>query len=298
MSGGTRPAPARFVAARPSLVGSPLCWFTLGPSDRPTVAPGDVVGAGDPLFELVRDTHIVVSRPATAGEEARSVVSGVVESVDGRGIAVRAGGDGLPGTICWGRSVRGPLMLGVAAPDGELRASAIDAAAAGSIVVAGARVDIETITRARALGVRGIICGGLLGKDLRQLEASEARQRVSIQPLAPFAVLVLDGYGVRPIAGPAWVALGAAAGGQVSIVAHPPHVLLDAGVARQMSVGLVRVTAGPDLGREGRLLELCGQIRAKGGAYLPTGLVSLDGRDPSDPVERKTIALADLERLD
>lgn len=298
MRGGTRPAPDRFVAAGASQVGSPLCWFRLESADRPTVAPGDVIKAGDPLFEHVDDDQATASRSATAGDQAVAVVSGVVDSVDGRGISVRAEGDGLPGVFCWGRSVRGPLIVAVATPEDGLRASAIDVAAAGSIVVAGARVDIETITRARALGVRGIISGGLLGKDLRQLEASQARQRLSIQPLAPFAVLVLDGYGPRPIAGPAWDALRAVAGREVSIVTDPPHLLLGRGAVRRTSPGPVRVTAGRDLGREGRLVELRGQVRASGGVYLPAGLVSLESRNASEPVERRIIALADLERLD
>ena len=297
MRGGARPAPDRFVAASASLVGSPLCWFTLGPAGRPAVAPGDVVSAGEPLFEHVDDDRVAASGSDTR-DQALSVLSGVVESVDGRGISVRAEGDGLPGVFCWGRSVRGPLIVAVATPEDGLRASVIDMATAGSIVVGGARVDIEAITRARALGVRGIICGGLLGKDLRQLETSEARQRLSIQPLPPFALLVLEGYGRRPIAGPAWDALSAAAGREVSIVTDPPHVLLDRGVALRMSRGLVRVTAGRDLGREGRLVELRGQVRASGGAYLPAGLVSLESRNASEPVERRIIALADLERLD
>jgi len=233
-----------------------------------------------------------------AADHALSVVDGVVESVDGRGIAIRAEGDTLPGAIRWGRSVRGRLMLGVSAPDGDLRPSAIDVAAAGSIVVAGARVDLEAITRARALGVRGIICGGLMGKVLRQLEASDARQRASLHPPPPFAVLALDGYGLRPIPGPAWDALNAAAGNEVSIVADPPLVLLAPGPSRPTSAELVRVTAGPHLGREGRLLGLRGQLRGAAGVYLPAGLVSLDGGTPGDPVERRTIALADLERLD
>ncbi len=227
-----------------------------------------------------------------------SVVSGAVESVDARGIAIRAEADGLPGAIRWGRSVRGPLMLAVSTPDGDLRASAIDVSAAGAIVVAGARLDIEAITRARALGVRGIICGGLMSRELRQLDASEARQRAATQALEPFAVLALDGYGRRPIPGPVWDALSAAAGREVSIVADPPLVLLEPGIGRRASAELVRVTAGRDLGREGRLLDLRGQVRGAGGVYQAAGLVSLDGRTPSDPVERRAIALADLERLD
>ncbi|MDQ3491846.1 MAG: hypothetical protein M3452_01115 [Chloroflexota bacterium] len=334
------------MGGRAPVLESPLCWFSLGAADRPSVAAGDVVKVGDVLFERTRDVHLARSSGVTGGEllpgapvdpgshvasatarrrvrsgdratvlfrdaegslrlavgrasdQEQSVVGGLVEVVDGRGIAIRAEGDGLPGAIGWGRSVRGPLLLAVSTSDGDLRASAIDVAAAGSIVVAGARVDIEAITRARALGVRGIVCGGLMGKELRQLEASEARQRASLHPPPPFAVLVLDGYGRRPIPGPAWDALSAAAGREVSLLTDPPLVLLGAGVIRRPAAELVRVTAGAHLGREGRLLDLRGLHRGAGGVYLPAGLVSLDGRTPGDPVERQSIALADLERLD
>ena len=52
------------------------------------------------------------------------------------------------------------------------------------------------------MGVRGVIVGGLAGKERRDFLASEARQRAALHRLPPFAVLVLDGVMRRPIAGP------------------------------------------------------------------------------------------------
>ncbi len=240
-------------------------------------------------------SHLAVRRSL---DTVNSVIAGVVEVVDATGIGIRSAGDGIPAAVAWGQSVRGPLLIAVATPDAELRASAIDVAAAGSIVVAGARVDIEALTRARALGVRGIICGGLVGKELRQLEASEERQRASIHPIAPFGLLLLDGYGRRPIPAPWWDVLSANAGKEAAIVTDSPLLVLDQAIGRLVGQSVVRVTAGDDLGREGRLLDLRGLVRVAGGGYLPGGLVALQGLSPSDPPERRVMPLTDLERLD
>jgi hypothetical protein len=227
-----------------------------------------------------------------------SPIAGTVEAADASGVAVRADGDGLVAALCWGTAVRGPLRLAVTAPDAELRAGALDVAVAGAVLVAGARVDIEAITRARALGVRGIVCGGIASKEVGQLEASEARQRVSLHPTAPFALAIIDGFGRRPIPGPTWEALAGAAGRDVAIVTDPPLVVLDAGLPRPAASGRVRVTAGADLGREGRLLDLRGQVRTSVGAYRPSALVWLDAGPSGQPPERRVLPLTDLERLD
>ena len=232
------------------------------------------------------------------GETTTAPIAGTVESVDGRGIVVRADGDGLAAAFAWGGPVRGPLILAVRGPDEELRAGGVDVSVAGAVIVAGARIDIEALTRARALGVRGVICGGIVGKDLRQLEASEARQRASLHPMAGFGLAVIDGYGRRPIPGPTWDALTAAAGREVAIVTDPPMVVLDSALPHRATSGLARVIAGEHLGREGRVLDLRGSVRTSAAGYQPAALVRLNGRTPSEPPEQRILALTDLERLD
>ena len=68
--------------------------------------------------------------------------------------------------------------------DGELLPATLDVGSAGAILVVGARIDAEALTRARAMGVRGIVVATLPGKDRRDFLASEARQRAALHRLA------------------------------------------------------------------------------------------------------------------
>ena len=109
----------------------------------------------------------------------------------------------------------------------RLKAGSLDVGLAGAILVVGSRVDAETLTRARAMGLRGIIVAGLAGKDRRDFIASEARQRASLHRLPTFAVLVLDGAVRRRIASPVTSALAAIAGREVAIVTDPPALVFN-----------------------------------------------------------------------
>ena len=87
--------------------------------------------------------------------------------------------------------------------EGELRGAAASTSGwPGAILVVGSRIDAETLTRARAMGVRGIIVAGLASKERRDFLASETRQRAALHRLPPFAVLVLEGAIRRPLASP------------------------------------------------------------------------------------------------
>jgi hypothetical protein len=200
--------------------------------------------------------------------------------------------------VALGEPSRGLLRLAVERPDGELPSAAVDVDAVGTILVAGARTDVEALSRARAIGVRGVIVGGLVSRDLRGFAASERRQRASWQGTAPFGLLVLDGYGRRPIAGPVWEALVAAEGREVAILNEPPMVVLDpAAVIPAVAADRVRVAAGELLGREGRLLGWAGRRRAAAGVRLPMAWVRLDPREDGEEAQDRLLPVADLERL-
>lgn len=228
-----------------------------------------------------------------------SPVDGEVEELEAGHLAIRSGGIGLAGRIAWGQPVQGRLLLGVTSPDAELRASAIDIAAAGSILVAGARLDIEALTRARAIGVAGIICGGLVGRELRQLEESDARQRAALHTTAPFAVVALDGYGRRIVPTHAWELLVAAAGRPVGLLPDSRLAVVGGDVGGldlpEHSPGEVRITSGEGVGRVARLVGLAGPVRRSGGMYLSSGFIEETGLDGTP--RRRIVPLSDLERL-
>ena len=321
----------RLVPAR-RLVNEPVdAVFRLAPGDRPLVTAGDSVVVGAPIAARVRDrsleeVDVPPTREPAPGERWSGPNSGPGSGLDGgefvfhwRGrwrvaggalsdpleipiagivrevrpgiaITVRAAGRGLRGIVALGGPTRGRLQGN---PDSELRAGGLDVNSAGAILVVGSRIDAETLTRARAMGVRGVVVNGLSSKERRDFLASEARQRSALHRLPPFAVLVLDGAIRRQLAGAVLALLGDLSGHEVAIVTDPPMLIFDLPglTVPTPPPDLVRVREGVYAGREGHFVEAVGARRFAGAAHLEAGLVRFpDGTTAAVPI-------GDLERF-
>jgi hypothetical protein len=231
-----------------------------------------------------------------AGELAQPIespVSGIGREVrPGIGITIRTAGAALRGTLALGDPTRGRLQI-AAGRDGELLPRSLDVGSAGTVLVVGARIDAEALTRARAMGIRGIVVATLPGKDRRDYLASEARQRAALHRLAPFGVLVLHGSQRRAIAHSAMDLLERLAGREVGIVGSPPALLFDPdGVPfTTEAADAVHVRSGPHAGRRGRWAGSAGLRRFAGSTHLEAGFVQFDDDQPI------ALPLGDLERL-
>ena len=316
------PADLGLVRVRRLLDGPIDVTFPLAPGDRALVAAGESVVAGTPIIEHVRDARLsdvmvpdssdpkpgsrIVDgellfdwrgRWRVAGGEFHepmdSPVSGIVRDVrPGSSVVVRATGRAIRGIVTLGGPTRGRLHI-ASWIEGELRSSSVDVGLAGNILVVGSRIDAETLTRARAMGVRGIIVAGLASKERRDYQASERRQRAALHRLQPFAVLVLEGAVRRPLAGPVLAILEALEGQEVAIVGDPPTLIFD---LPELDVppprpDHVRIRAGQLSGREGAWAGLAGPRRFDGGVHLEAGTVRFDDGSVV------AVPLGDLERF-
>ena len=144
----------------------------------------------------------------------------------------------------------------------------------------GSRIDAETLTRARAMGVNGIVVGGLASKERRDFTASERRQRAALHRLAPYAVLVLEGATRRPLPSPVMDVLEALAGQEVAIVANPPMLVFESEVDVPQPRRTSCAWGGPLGGRDGIWAGLVGPRRFAGGVHLEAGAV------PASPTGR------------
>ena len=308
-----------------------VATFRLSPGERPLVAQGEVVVPGAPLAERLRDARTdVIEAPADAepgswftaptgrhrklgadrgeylfrsggrwrigaGDQAEPLEApfgGIVRAVaQGSHLTVETSARGVLGADVLAGPSSGRLHR-IAGRDGQVRAAEIDVTSAGAILVAGSAIDAEAITKARALGVRGIIVGGLGVKERREVMASERRGRAGVHGLPPFAVLVLDGAIGRPIASPIMDILDALEGRTVAIVDAPACLVVDDAIELPVPpANLVRITAGPLAGAEGTWEGLAGPQRFTGGVVLEAGRVRLGGRTSV------AIPLGDLERF-
>ena len=226
-----------------------------------------------------------------ASEVLEAPAAGTIRSVRAAmGIELAASGPAIPGVSVAGGPTRGRLELS-GAMESTATSTAIDVGRSGAILVVAGRIDAESLTRARAMGVRGVVVAGLSEKDLRDLAASESRQRASLHRPPPFAVLVLDGAVRRPISAAVMAVLAAAAGHEVAIVPDPPSLLLGPGMrVPTVDKRTVRVLHGPAAGREGRWVGPAGSRRFRSGIHLEAGYVQFASERPV------VVPLANLER--
>lgn len=229
-----------------------------------------------------------------------SPTAGVVESVLPARVQIRSHGLAIDAQVGWGRPSSGRIVMAVESPGAEIQANRIDVSAAGAVLVVGARIDLEAMSRARAIGVVALISGGVNSRYLRQLRSSEARQQAGIHSAAPFGLLALGGYGRVPIPGHLWDLLRAAEGRTAGIlpgsrsliIGGDPAPLID---ATSRPLRSVRIVSGEHRDREGILTGLSGPRRWPGGSYAPGGYIELPTEDGG--VERSCVPLTTLERL-
>ena len=271
-------------------------WAATSPTATGPMRRGPGASAGELLFEAGGRWRTAVGEHV---ELIETPVAGVVRDVrPGIGITVLAEGRVLRGVEAHGDPTRGVLAVGAthgeaSGPGLVLRHGSLDVGLAGTILVVGSRIDAETLTRARAMGLRGIVVAGLAGKERRDFIASEGRQRAALHRLPTFAVLVLDGAFRRPIASPVAEVLQALAGREVAIVTDPPGLVFNEPEIEMVAPAedLVRIRGGEHAGREGHWVGLAGHRRFSGGTFLEAGWVHVGGPGPV------AVALADLERF-
>ena len=157
----------------------------------------------------------------------------------------------------------------------------------------GTRIDAEALTRARAMGVRGIVVATLPGKELRDFQASERRQSAALHPAQPFGVLALDGTVRRPIAGPVAALLERMAGTEVALLVDPPALVFDTepdGLP-PLESDWIRIRSGVHAGLEGRVIALIGIRRFAANVMLDAARVAIEDEPPLD------VPIGDLERF-
>ncbi len=239
------------------------------------------------------NAHLLALEPA---DPILSDVRGVVMEVDREAVTVAVPAVMLVGVAGTGAAVHGPLTIAVSHAEAPLEPAMIDADAAGRIMVGGSWASAEVITRARAVGVAGIIVGGLHARELAEFTGLQHRRSLLGTAAPPFAVLGLDGFGRSGMDPARFAWLQAHADQPATILGDQRRLLVydatpaPSRVARAAVGERVVIASGPGRGQAGTLTEIPGQPRAIGsGISALCGLVRLDaGRTVA-------VALANLE---
>ena len=168
------------------------------------------------LVHVTADGDLCIS-PVVDEWRVRSAIDGVVSRSDDAAIAVDGECWGLQGIAAYGPDARGELALAVDGPAEPLSPPRVDVRLRDRILVGGARIAAEAITRAHACGVAGLVAGAAPAGGLRVVYGDDVdargRQTFDDRP----TVLCLLGFGTGPLPAEVWDPLVALAGERASI---------------------------------------------------------------------------------
>ncbi|MSQ36694.1 MAG: hypothetical protein EXR61_00065 [Chloroflexi bacterium] len=160
---------------------------------RAVTAPFDgrlvhVSAEGDLWLAPVVDRWLV--RSTMAGRVVRATDAAV--TVEGNAWSVRA-------MAAYGPDAIGTLAIGVAGPDQELSPHGLDVRLQGRILVGGARMAPEAVTRAHACGIAGLVAGAVPAAGLRVVYGDDATATGGTTRLDRPTLLCLAGFGAGPL---------------------------------------------------------------------------------------------------
>jgi hypothetical protein len=168
------------------------------------------------LIHVTADGDLCIS-PVVDEWRVRSTIDGVVTRSDAAIVAVEGACWALQGLAAYGPDAVGELALAVDGPADPLAPSRLDVRLRGRILVGGARIAAEAITRAHACGVAGLVAGAAPAGGLRVVYGDDVdasgRPTVDDRP----TVLCLIGFGSAALPAEVWDPLVALAGARASI---------------------------------------------------------------------------------
>ena len=234
------------------------------------VEQGQVLAENKPLIKWFKST--VVS-PITGSVETISNSTGqvllrepprrldlfsyvdgrVVEVIPGQGVRIETTCAFVQGIFGVGGETWGTLVMVATSPEQPLEARQLTSDHAGKIVIGGAFVGAEALQRAKAVGVKGLVVGGMHDKDLRVLLGYDLGVAITGTENIGFTLVLTEGFGQIPMASKTFELLQALNGRKASISG-----------ATQIRAGVIRPEIIVPRGSEESIntADLSGQVRA------------------------------------
>lgn len=146
-------------------------------------------------------TGQVILRGEPEAVEIRAYIKGwVVELIPEEGVVVETVGSFVQGIFGVGGEKHGKLAVVVSSPSEPLDDSKIKEEHAGKILVGGSFVTASAIRKAFALGVKGIIAGGLDDQDLRDFLGYDIGVAITGHENIPTTLVITEGFGEMTMA--------------------------------------------------------------------------------------------------
>ncbi|MFA6317314.1 MAG: hypothetical protein WC943_07840 [Elusimicrobiota bacterium] len=163
-----------------------------------TVVPSPITGSVESVSEVTG--QVILREPPRLLNLTGYIDGQIVEVIPKSGVVVETEGTFIQGIFGVGGEAHGPITIAVESPDEDLLPEFLTEAHKGQVVIGGAHASWETLQKAKAVGVSGIVVGGINDKDLRQLLGYDIGVAVTGQEQIGFTLIVTEGFGVITMA--------------------------------------------------------------------------------------------------
>ena len=222
-------------------------------------------------------TGQVILREAPIPVEVNAYFDGTVTQVlPEEGVVMECVGAFIQGIFGVGGETTGELARAVEDPSDELTADRLQPSHQGKIVVGGSLVHRDAVDRARELGIKGIVVGGIDDGDLRTILGYDLGVAITGHETLGVTLVVTEGFGRITMAQRTFDLLGSLEGKRASVNGATqiragvmrPEVIIPTETALSkvedierepvgMSVGSpIRVIRVPYFGRLGEVIDL------------------------------------------
>ncbi len=161
--------------------------------------------------------QILLREPPRVLELLGYIDGTIAEVHPAQGVTVESACSLVQGIFGIGGEISGELAMGVTAPDQPLVPEQLIPSMKGKIVVGGAFLPAATLTRAKEIGVVGLIVGGIHDKDLRALLGYDLGVAMTGSEQVGFTLILTEGFGTIPMAPKTFALLSAHAGHKASM---------------------------------------------------------------------------------
>ena len=142
-------------------------------------------------------------REAPIPIERNAYIRGVVsEVIPEEGVVIQCEGALIQGIFGVGGERLGEIAIAKSAPASPLIENDFDETHRGKIVIGGVSASIEALRKAAEMGVVGIVCGGIVDRELMDYLAETLKQpgydigvAITGQEAIPFSLMITEGFG-------------------------------------------------------------------------------------------------------
>jgi len=198
------------------------------------VQKDEIIAQSKGFFGLFKST---VKSPITGKVESISKITGqvilreppipvqVIAYIDGlvnrvfpnEGVQVRTEGSFIQGIFGIGGETIGELALGVDNPDSVLTDQEINDSFKGKIIIGGSLVTYDALIKARNIGAKGVIVGGIEDQDLKKFMGYDLGVAITGSENVGLTLIVTEGFGKLRMADRTFGLLKSLAGMKASI---------------------------------------------------------------------------------